>query len=226
MHGCAVSGRDAGGQLVAHEFDYKQENGVVYEENGVRITSFPAIHSLDGPVSFRLEWNGLSFVFGGDSRPNKWFVEFSKNADLVVHECIYTPEGMNQFFGWNNMRTATYVSSYIHTPPAAFGKLMSEVKPRMAVAYHALLMPELLQDSTVQIRSTYDGPLTIASDLFVWNVTKDEITVREAVVAERVYPPPAGPEWGAAQRTGEAKVSEHIMSGVWKGFTPPPLPER
>ncbi len=216
---------DAGGQLIAHEFDYKKPGQVVYEKNGVRIISFPAIHKLDGSVSYRLDWNGLSFVFGGDSVPNKWYIEYAKGADLAVHESIYTPEGMNNFYGWNNMRTATYVASYIHTPPAAFGKIMSEVKPRMAVAYHALLIPELLQESTEQIRTTYDGPLTIASDLFVWDITKDEISVREAVVGDRVYPPPAGPEWGKAERTGTAAVSEYIKKGWWDKYVPPPLPE-
>ena len=68
---------DAGGKVIAHEFDFRGENQVVYEENGVRILSWPAIHGLDGSVSYRLEWNGLSFVFGGDTRPNKWFVEYA-----------------------------------------------------------------------------------------------------------------------------------------------------
>jgi ribonuclease Z len=218
---------DAGGRMIAHEFDYKQDNEIVYEKNGVRITSFPAIHVLDGSVSYRLDWNGLSFVFGGDSVPNKWFVEYAKGADIVVHECIYTPEGMNQFYGWNNMRTATYVAAYIHTPPSAFGKLMSAVRPRMAVAYHALLLPELLRQSTEAIRSTYDGPLTIAGDLVVWNVTKEEITVREAVVSEMPYPPPAGPEWGRAERSEpkEKKISDAIQGGWWDQYKPPPLPE-
>lgn len=218
---------DAGGQLVAHEFEYSKDNQVVYEENGVRITAFPAIHVLDGSVSYRLDWNGLSFVFGGDSVPNKWFVQYAKGADLVVHECIYTPEGMNDFYGWNNMRTATYVSSYIHTPPSAFGKLMSAVEPRMAVAYHALLLPDLLQQSTEAIRTTYDGPLSIVGDLVVWNVTEADITVREASVPEMSYPPPAGPEWGAAKRTEstEPKLSKFVEDGWWEGYEPPPLPE-
>jgi hypothetical protein len=38
---------DAGGKLIAHEFDYKQDGGVVYEENGVRITSFAAASGDD-----------------------------------------------------------------------------------------------------------------------------------------------------------------------------------
>lgn len=218
---------DAGGKMIAHEFDFRQENEVVYEENGVRVTSFPAIHILDGSVSYRLDWNGRSFVFGGDSVPNKWFIEYAQGAELVVHESIYTPKGMNDFYGWNNMRTATYVSAYIHTPPSGFGKLMSAVQPRMAVAYHALLIPELLQQSTEAIRSTYDGPLTIAGDLVVWNVTDEDITVREAVVSEIPYPPPAGPEWGQAERTkveGE-RISADIMAGWWEDYVPPPLPK-
>ena len=76
---------DAGGKVVVHEFDYKPENQVVYDKNGVRITSWPAIHSLDGSVSYRLEWNGQSFVFGGGTRPNKWFIKHVQHADFVLH---------------------------------------------------------------------------------------------------------------------------------------------
>ncbi|MEE8294509.1 MAG: MBL fold metallo-hydrolase, partial [Sphingomonadales bacterium] len=52
---------NAGGEIVAHEFDFSKTT-VIYDQNGVKITSFPAIHIRDGSVSFRLDWNGLSFV--------------------------------------------------------------------------------------------------------------------------------------------------------------------
>jgi ribonuclease Z len=216
---------DAGGKVIPHEFDYKTENQLVYEKNGVRITSWPAIHSLDGSVSYRLEWNGLSFVFGGDTRPNKWFIEHAKNADFVIHECFPTPEGLAAFNDWE-MRPATFVSSYIHTPPQGFGKVMSAVKPRMAVAYHTVLLPGIQQGMLEEIRKTYDGPLTIANDLMVWNVTKDAITMREAVFPDRVTPPSTTEGYKKAPRSGEAKMSDYVMDGVWKGFTPPPLPEK
>ena len=224
-----VSGRagilpDDGGQLIAHEFDYRQVGGVVYEANGVRITSFPAIHVLDGPVSYRLDWNGLSFVFGGDSYPNKWFIEQSKGADFVIHECFYTPEGLASYLGFPP-RQATIVSSYIHTPPAAFGKIMSEVRPRLAVAYHAILVPEMHQEIIDSVRSTYDGPLAVANDLMCWNISKDRIVQREVMAAERVQPPPTTPEYKRAKRSGQASYSEFINSGKWKGYTPPPLPD-
>ena len=51
------------------EFDFKQVNEVVYQENGVTIRSFPAIHAIDGSVSYTLEWNGLKFVFSSDTYP-------------------------------------------------------------------------------------------------------------------------------------------------------------
>jgi len=225
-----VSGRsgilpDAGGEIIAHEFDFKQDNAVVYEKNGVKITSFPAVHVLDGPVSYRLEWNGLSFVFGGDSAPNKWFIERAKGADFVIHECFYTPEGLAKTLGWD-LRQATFVSSYIHTPPAGFGKIMSAVKPRMAVGYHTIRQPELDQLIVEAVRETYDGPLAIANDLMAWTVTKDTIVQREVVSAERVEAPPTTEGYKTAKRSGEAKYSEFIASGKWKEYTPPPLPER
>ena len=107
-------------------------------------------------MSFRLDWNGLSFVYGGDSYPNKWFIEGSKGADFVIHECFYTPEGLASYLGFPP-RQATYVSAYIHTPPAAFGKIMSTIKPRLAVGYHSILVPEMHQEIIDVVRTTYDA---------------------------------------------------------------------
>jgi len=79
---------DADGTLVAHEFDYSKTH-VIYDENGVKIISFPAIHIMDGCVIFRLDWKGLSLVFSSDTYPNKWFITEAKGADLVIHECFF-----------------------------------------------------------------------------------------------------------------------------------------
>ena len=42
-----------------------------------------------------------------------------------------------------------------------------------------------------RIRTTYDGPLSLSEDYMVWNITKDDIRVRMAIVDEDVWPPPA-----------------------------------
>ena len=76
-----------GAEINIHEFDYSKTH-VIFEENGVKITSFPAVHLFDGPVSLKLEWNGLTFVYSGDTTPSQFFIDNAKGADVVVHEIL------------------------------------------------------------------------------------------------------------------------------------------
>jgi ribonuclease Z len=217
-----------GYSLEVNEFDYAAENAVIYEHNGVTVRSFPAIHSLDGPVSFSLEWNGLKFVFGSDSFPNKWFVEYAQDADLVVHECfVAVPDlvGKMRF----TPEQALLVGTQVHTAPEAFGKLMTQVEPRMAVAYHFFKDFDTTPAINDRIRTTYDGPLSLAEDFMVWNITKDDIEVRMAVVEEATWAPPlAGapqPPGGDADRQAFSEevgvpvdalgYSDFIIGGRW-----------
>jgi len=216
---------DAGGQIVVHEFDYKQVNAVVYQENGVTIRSWPAIHVLDGPVSYSLEWNGLKYVFGGDTYPNKWYIKHAAGADIASHEAFLPPKALAKYFGWG-LAQATWVSTRIHTEPQAFGKVMSAVKPRLAVGYHSVQSPENNAAIMDGVRKTYDGPLVLARDLMVINVTKETIKVRMAVVDDYVLPPDVTKAYMAADRSKNKETSEYILSGKWKGYTPPPMPKK
>ncbi|MEP3046310.1 MAG: guanitoxin biosynthesis MBL fold metallo-hydrolase GntH [Roseibium sp.] len=215
---------DAGAKIEVHEFDYLQENEIVYEQNGVVIRSWPAIHSLDGSVSYSLEWNDLKYVFGGDTYPNKWYIKYATNADVASHEAFLPPEALAEYFGWS-LKQATYVATQIHTEPAAFGKIMATVKPRLAVGYHSVLSPENTAAITDGVRETYDGPLLLSRDLSVINVTKDKIVSRMAIVDEYVLPPDVTDAYLKATRSDEKSPSDAINAGKWEGYTPPPMPE-
>jgi len=216
---------DKGAQIVVHEFDYKQENEVVYQENGVTIRSWPAIHSLDGSVSYGLEWNGLKYVFGGDTYPNKWYIKYAKNADVASHEAFLPPKTLAAYFGWD-LGQATYVSTRIHSEPQAFGKVMSAVKPRLAVGYHSVQSPENNAAITDGVRKTYDGPLALARDLMVINVTPKYLKVRMASVDEYALPPDVSKAYQKAPRTDRKSPSKAILAGKWPGYTPPPMPKK
>ncbi len=136
-----------------------------------------------------MEWNGLSFVFGGDTYPNKWFVKYAKDADLVIHECFIAVPDLVKKFGFS-VSNALEVGTQIHTAPEAFGKVMSIVKPRMAIAYHFINDFDTAPNIQDRIRKTYDGPLTLAKDMLVWNVTKEKVRVREVVYNENVWTAP------------------------------------
>jgi len=192
-----------GYSIEVDEFDYRAENAVIYEDNGVTIRSFPAIHSLDGPVSFSLEWNGLKFVFGSDTYPNEWFMEYAKDADIVIHECFVAVPDLVTKMRFTPEQ-ALVVGTQVHTAPEAFGKVMQELQPRMAVAYHFFKDFDTTAAVNDRVRTTYDGPLSLAEDFMVWNITKDEIRVRMAIVEEATWAPPlvsaAEPPGGDADR--------------------------
>jgi ribonuclease Z len=180
-----------GGKLEVHEFNHEGVNAVVYEENGVVIRSFPAIHAIDGAVSYALEWNGLKFVYGGDTFPNKWYVEHAKGADVAVHEVMMPPTlfvTKQQF----TPSEALIVGTQAHTSPEQFGKVMSLVKPRLSVGYHFYNDFDIAPEVRDRIRKTYSGPLALAHDYMVFNVTKDaDIQVRMSAINDEVWPSPA-----------------------------------
>jgi ribonuclease Z len=216
---------DAGGKIEVHEFDYKQENVIVYQENGVTIKSWPAIHALDGSVSYSLEWNGLKYVFGGDTYPNSWYIKYAANADIASHEAFLPPEALAKYFGWD-LGQAMWVSTRIHTEPQAFGKVMSAVKPRLALGYHSVQSPDNNAAIMDGVRKTYDGPLALARDLMVINVTRETIKVRMATVDEYVLPPDVTQAYKDADRSKNKETSKFITSGKWKGYTPPAMPKK
>ena len=194
-----------------HEFDYKKPQ-VIYEENGVKIRAWPAIHAIDGAVSFSLEWAGLKFVFSSDTFPNKWFNEYAQDADLAIHECfIAVPDLITK---WRlTPEAALQVGTQIHTAPEAFGKVMSTIKPRHAIAYHFFKDHDTTGPILERIRKTYDGPLSLAEDHMVWNVTKDKITERVALVNEHTWNPPLVSPAVAPDPNARVGYSPEIWAG-------------
>ncbi len=200
------------GQIEVHEFDYKGKNIVVYDENGVTIRSWPAIHAGDGPVSFSLEYAGLKIVFGGDTFPNRWFTEYARDADLCIHEAMNTAEQLRTYYN-QPPRLALAMNTDFHTSAQAFGKVMSIVKPRHAVAYHFFNEEGTRYGIYEAIRETYDGPLSMATDLMVWNVTKDWIEERMAVATDEAWSVPGNAEQPPADRNRPDVMTDEIRSG-------------
>jgi ribonuclease Z len=202
------------GGIEVHEFDYKQVNEVVYSENGATIRSIPAIHAGDGPVSFILEYAGLKVVIGGDTFPNKWFIEHAKNADLVIHEAFMPPELMVELYG-QPPGLAWRACCSFHTSGQAFGKVMSTIEPRQAVAYHFFNEEATRYRLYDNIRETYDGPLSMATDMMVWNITKDEIVERMAVATEEAWAVPGTGRQPPPEKGRPSELTPFILQGRW-----------
>ena len=194
------------------EFDYKAVNQLIYEENGVTIRSIPAIHALDGPVSFILEWNGLKLAYSSDTYPNKWWMEHTKGVDIAIHECFAPPSVLIEKQNFTP-QTALNVGTQVHTSPAQFGKVMALIQPRMAVGYHFFNDYDTLPIVHSQVRETYDGELALATDYMVFNVTKDDIRVRMASLDEDIWPQPATQPKLPPDLSQRIGFSKEIMAG-------------
>ena len=83
----------------------------------------------------------------------------------------------------------------------------------MAVAYHFFndydTQPIVLQD----VREMYDGPLSLATDYMVWNVTKEKITTRMAAIDEDIWPQPSVFGNIPADQSKRIGFSNYIMEG-------------
>jgi len=204
------------GKISVTEFDFRGVNQVVYKENGVTIRSWPAIHAADGSVSFSLEWNGFKFVFGGDTFPNKWYIEYAKDADFAIHECFLLPAQLVIMYG-QPPPVALNVGTNVHTSPQAFGKVMSTIKPKHAVAYHFFNEESTRYDIYEGIRETYDGPLSLANDLMVWNITRKGVTERMAIITEEAWSVPGTKRPPANEKTDnpDKLMSEFTTGGRW-----------
>lgn len=184
-HTLSKTGVIAGGgmKMVAHEFDGQQftpekPQALVYKENGVEIYAFPVDHILIGAVGYRLEWNGLSMAYTGDSIPTTFEAEQAKGVDVFLHELFIDAPTFSQK---NNMplKIAENVVDE-HTTADMLGRVFSIAKPKLGVGTHFFTNDYTIDPAFAGIGSTYNGPVVIAQDLMVINVTSEQIVTRMA----------------------------------------------
>lgn len=153
--------------VVAHDFT----EGVVYDENGVRVTAFEVDHGRVEPAyGFRINFAGHSVVLSGDTRFNDNVIQFSRGVDLLVHEVAMMTDDF--------MRTGKSASIIAgnHTTAKDAGCVFDLAKPRLAVYSHILEFggpkPEDLIDAT---RSVYGGRFEVGKDLMSIEIGEDVV---------------------------------------------------
>jgi ribonuclease Z len=170
----------SGARAVTVEVPYDRPE-VVYERNGVTITSFPVIHIHNGAVGYRLDYAGCSVVFSGDTRPCRYLVEACGGADLLIHETFPTAEVLSAKAGMP-LPVAEMIVNGAHTSPAAAGMVFKQADARMSAMRHLVVDHETVGPVFEQVRSRYDGPVVISQDLTVFNVTKQSVVARQRTI--------------------------------------------
>jgi ribonuclease Z len=156
----------------------------------------------------------MKVVFGGDTAPNKWFIKHGTDADLLIHEAFMVPNDFVQLYN-QPPQLAWRACCAFHTSGQAFGKIMSTITPKHAVAYHFLNEEATRYHLYNAIRETYDGPLSMAIDNMVWNVTPNGVQERMAVITEEAWPVPGTARQGGPEKGRRPVFSDFTNAGYW-----------
>jgi len=200
-----------GAEIVAHEFDANEKEVLVYDENGVKIYSYAVLHCIFGSRGYRLEWNGLSFSFSGDASPSTFDAEHSKNVDVFVHEAFLPAEAFAKKTGMPLENARNVIS--VHTTPDVLGRIFDIAKPKLGVGYHYFIEDDTVDPFFEGLREEYDGPVVLAEDLMVINVTKEQIVSRMAETNPLAWPahqPKSGREQAELASPSEAKMPDWL----------------
>lgn len=157
----------AGIKVVSH--DIKQ--GLVFDEQGVRVTAFLVDHSPVTPAfGYRIDYRGHSVVLSGDTRVSENLIRFAQGVDVVVHE-VLDADTVREWFPTNAERAEAILAK--HTTPSQAGEVFARIKPRLAVFSHAPSADRVI----TQTRRTYTGPLQGAEDMLTIEIG-EKIDVR------------------------------------------------
>jgi ribonuclease Z len=177
----------SGAHTITTEIPYDKP-AKVYERNGVKISSFPVTHIMKGAVGYRIDYKGNSVVFSGDTRPSETLLEACKGGvDLLIHETFPSAAVFAKKASVPKEQ-AELVVNKTHTSPAMVGKVFKRAGARMSVMWHLVVDHETVGPAYQEMRSQYDGPVTIAQDLTVFNITRNAVVVRQAIIDPIAWP--------------------------------------
>ena len=174
-----------GYEVEVNEFDFRDDNGICYNQDGVTIRHWRRSHTKDGASAYRLDWNGLSFVWTGDGRPDELSLELAKGVDVFVTEVQPDTANLQAMkFGMPPIILNTTIDQ-AHSPHYAIGYMFNKIQPRLAMVTHLSYDEELIPEIVSGIRLHYSGLFQFgAPDVVVVNVTKDAVWTRKAAIPE------------------------------------------
>src|SRR5262245_2097233 len=178
-----------GYEVEVNEFDYKDDNGICYDQDGVTVRHWRRSHTKDGASAYRLDWNGLSFVWTGDGKPDERTIKYARGVDVFVTEVQPDLGNLTTLkFGTPAIMTNVTIDG-AHSPHYALGYLLNQVQPRLGMCTHFTYDEQEVPEIMAGIRNHYKGLFQFgAPDVVVVNVTKDAIWTRKAAFPESAMP--------------------------------------
>ncbi|MDH3222520.1 MAG: MBL fold metallo-hydrolase [Gemmatimonadota bacterium] len=135
--------------------------GVVYDEEGLRVTAIPVLHgSWPHALGFRFEAGGRVIVISGDARPSETLVEACSGCDVLVHEVYSARTFQGRPPEWRRYHASS------HTSTEELARLAGRAQPGTLVLYHQLFWGASDADLVREVQEAgYLGEVRSAADL-------------------------------------------------------------
>ena len=150
--GGTLGGTGNGVRLNISTVDVLQaEPTTVFEGQGLRVTARGIPHANMPTLAYRVATPDGSVVFSSDQNgTDPRFVDFARDADtLIMH--MQVPAGTP-----NNP---------LHAAPAVVGRIARDAHVRRLIVSHIGLIGPDLEAAIADLKTAYQGPLTVAADL-------------------------------------------------------------
>jgi ribonuclease BN (tRNA processing enzyme) len=150
-------------------FSHEIVPGVVYTDDFVTVTAFPARHEdMVDSFSFRFETPDRTIVISGDTIPTQALIDHSRGCDILVHEAYSMASFREVPPHWQEYRRRAHTSSF------ELAEIANTVKPELLVIYHrsnAGGTPGKVDIEDVlieEVRQVYKGTVVAAHDLDIF----------------------------------------------------------
>ncbi|MDA8781493.1 MBL fold metallo-hydrolase [Gammaproteobacteria bacterium] len=139
------------------------DEGLIYKDKNIMVEAFKVTHGgFDDAYGFKFTSKDKVIVFSGDTGPSKTLEKFASGADILVHE-VYSNSGfLEKTQDWQKYHQEHHTSTF------EVGEIASRAKPKLLILSHILFWGSTKEEILQETRSTYDGEITIAEDLMVF----------------------------------------------------------
>jgi ribonuclease Z len=147
------------------------KEGVVYDEDGVKISVFEVDHGdlIKTVFGYRIDYDGRSMVLTGDTKYSENTVKNAMGVDLLLH-------------------TVAAIRQELLDSAKFWGVIMAhhaKARPKLAAYTHLALLtngkikPLSYGEVVEATRKTYDGPVVVGKDLMRFVIARDGVKVIE-----------------------------------------------
>ncbi len=139
------------------------QEGPIYSDENVTVEAFPVTHgSWPNAWGFRFTTPDKVIVISGDCAPSEKVMDYSKDADILIHEVYYKKSYDTKTEFWKSYHAKNHTSTY------ELAEMASKAQPKRIVLYHILFWGATEAELLQEISEKYSGKVHVAKDLDIY----------------------------------------------------------